>query len=1023
MRFNNKELAYLAQQDRDKYDKEGILYMKDKTDSHGLFKKGSIGFVQRLFRLRGNLLFYFKGKDAKSDPLGLLILERCSVELDLAEKDGYSFVIVYEGDEQAYTFKAETEKVRDDWIQVLHNASYESLKMQVQSLREQVQAQTGQDPLLQTLPQETGMEFETRSATASDDPALEMSISCEGLHNDVNGQPPNPFVVIYIIIPPQQQTWLQHSHTEMVEGNNSPHFLKTIGFGDGARLDTNSRVKITVYHVKERMTGTMVQIGQTIFTLREIILSDNMQLKLKLQGSDGLSAGVINITAWLNETKMTMIDMQSGQDKDAVPDKDKQAQRQTKRIDSLRPVGDKMTMRTFRFDTSNDGVKLLVHEYMVESKYSFEIPAKLLKLYIDEEKERISLFQDLGKLPAVLENLLATDINLQATAVADYADDFNFLSDWKGTNFKPSSKKADKELEFVPVNLHQQRMTVLNEATETAGCYDITTVGAFVAHARKFKNGGLYKQLQQLQESYAAVETLSKVSKLRKACSLLNNMLCLKEEIGQLCERLCQEALQGEGKDLKAVMDILAEKVQDLVLNCNSSVIADIAVKLTEAQLDNIDYSTLQVSNRAQSEPLIKGLASETNWKWTGSCFVKSPTVEPWDMTRVNTEATLVCLISLVDDLIENKSGPTDRTTWLGQISPAVIKMKSFVEIVCQKTRQFLAFLDLMEHKDNLKAIHDIKCRRDVVFSNAITSLISGFVSNITTIASSKNALNQISKLGILVQFEGLLSCHGDEVAMLEDMVVGVDDLQSVTFRFVLETATKKHISLSTTSLVRCGLFPDMNRHHICVEVPIRQVLFDQLIPSLQQGQCIKVVPVLFNIGINEQATYAERFGNTHLQDQTNEESLGKLYKYFEKYMEIIGDPDHGRTGAGTIDDLMKQLRYNVYTKKPKNVEVLRLAAELCRKLHGIRFTCCKSAKDRTAMSVTLEQVQVLQLEHDLAPHVFAQALDCFRSEGVRRENTYKNIGVRKYAFNSLQLLYFPKMYRPPSGTYGNVQT
>lgn len=34
--------------------------------------------------------------------------------------------------------------------------------------------------------------------------------------------------------------------------------------------------------------------------------------------------------------------------------------------------------------------------------------------------------------------------------------------------------------------------------------------------------------------------------------------------------------------------------------------------------------------------------------------------------------------------------------------------------------------------------------------------------------------------------------------------------------------------------------------------------------------------------------------------------------------------------GVGTIPELMQQLRYNVYTKKSKNVEVLHHAAEVC---------------------------------------------------------------------------------------------
>jgi hypothetical protein len=47
-------------------------------------------------------------------------------------------------------------------------------------------------------------------------------------------------------------------------------------------------------------------------------------------------------------------------------------------------------------------------------------------------------------------------------------------------------------------------------------------------------------------------------------------------------------------------------------------------------------------------------------------------------------------------------------------------------------------------------------------------------------------------------------------------------------------------------------------------------------------------------------------------------------------------------------------------SKNEKNVEILPLTADLTRRLQAGRLTCCKSAKDRTSMSITWEQARIL---------------------------------------------------------------
>ena len=48
--------------------------------------------------------------------------------------------------------------------------------------------------------------------------------------------------------------------------------------------------------------------------------------------------------------------------------------------------------------------------------------------------------------------------------------------------------------------------------------------------------------------------------------------------------------------------------------------------------------------------------------------------------------------------------------------------------------------------------------------------------------------------------------------------------------------------------------------------------------------------------------------------------------------------------------------------RREKVVEILIRSADLARAMGGGRVTSCKSAKDRTAMSVTLELARVLRL-------------------------------------------------------------
>ena len=60
---------------------------------------------------------------------------------------------------------------------------------------------------------------------------------------------------------------------------------------------------------------------------------------------------------------------------------------------------------------------------------------------------------------------------------------------------------------------------------------------------------------------------------------------------------------------------------------------------------------------------------------------------------------------------------------------------------------------------------------------------------------------------------------------------------------------------------------------------------------------------------------------------------------------------------------------------------LLCVCLQLCRSLDCGRVTSCKSGKDRTGMSVTLEQANILVKELDMDPQCFQQAIDAMRRQ------------------------------------------
>ncbi|CAI5739841.1 unnamed protein product [Hyaloperonospora brassicae] len=315
--------------------------------------------------------------------------------------------------------------------------------------------------------------------------------------------------------------------------------------------------------------------------------------------------------------------------------------------------------------------------------------------------------------------------------------------------------------------------------------------------------------------------------------------------------------------------------------------------------------------------------------------------------------------------------------------------------------------------------------------------------------------LDRAPKFGYLMNFESLLSTQGKEYGMLEDFAAGARWLRNVFIQFRRHPTTGSFFSLRKYTPPGSTA----NDHHcFLLTIGIDNSHMSVLPQSLASGDgTVHVRCVLFSQGVNEKQSlvHAYKSSAVKLQERVNRENLQELKRIYALYRHLRIDEMATRTrdsrrvransgaplaaGGDTdaaaataidrhdlraLDDLLVQIEHHICSSTSqykKNVALLMDSSDFCRALGGARVTCCKSGKDRTAMSVTLEQTRLLRSEL----HASQGAALCanMRLYGVRRRNVFMNTRADKFAFNEVQRKMLPECYKPPGGTYKSGKT
>ncbi|KAG1711426.1 hypothetical protein DVH05_008678 [Phytophthora capsici] len=629
------------------------------------------------------------------------------------------------------------------------------------------------------------------------------------------------------------------------------------------------------------------------------------------------------------------------------------------------------------------------------------------------------------------------------------------LRDSRKMYFKASTEKKNAQLRFLPINLHLQEMWVGNadavaqmsmgssgtsDISTSAAVYDIVTVGAMAAHVYKFKNGGIFG----LEEQHAKLKPR------------------VREPQGSTAAHH-QVPLWTEDEQKADDVEWVLGKRMDV---CFPQAVAALVTAFTR----KVDLA-LQHARPEQGQAMLEQLSK------LGFLF----DVESLVSTHGNEAGMLEDMAGAVNELRNVRFVLVDEQEEIGEMDEESNGNKSPRSVsyrLEEESKHSPSSSDPSEASRGAASSDGDEKRRELQVkqrqSMHLESLESASSSNSTN-STNSTGIGGVIDVDVFTSIDDALSetssaNAGDSESTdgtplsRETMMSQSSSLSGVGQR-LLSTFIKARNhrllggpgstwenaqSLAPASVDK--LFPFTN---LVIRVKLRSGKV-KLTKALRHGGPIKVCPVLFTQGINEKQTLANNTGSsvTRLQDVINANSLKTLRSYCDRYCNYTSlrqvkamqkqerqrddstDSTRSRPPSapnavvtpsgpsreevyrilGELDKLIGTAGRQARKKRP---EILQLSSDLCRSISGGRVTVCKSAKDRTGMSVTLEQGRILVQHHGLREQKKAGIVSVMRSEGVRIENALKNTGRRVFAFNALQRSLLPEEYRCPPQTSG----